>query len=321
MYKNIRYFLVSAIFTQLLSYSLTTQAQQDQMYITYPFMPLNVNPAYAGSRDVISFSAIYRRKPLFGAVNVATISQQYLNFDMPIAHDRMAIGFQAYNADQIYGTNVGGVYGTLGLYGDFAYRISLPNDGKLAFGVQVGVTQVPAFITGLGGGTTNFNSSLGAGAYYHNDDAYFGVSFLNFNAAENYNRPIFATAGYVFTIDDDFKLKTGGLVRRISNLTGGRTDIDLNATGWINDKYGIGVWYQNTGSEFSSPAILASFQIQFKRFQVKQPLKKFQIGYAYDFSGGGNSSALGASNEGFHQIFFKYEVDAGNGKAAVSKYF
>jgi type IX secretion system PorP/SprF family membrane protein len=312
MYKNIKYLLVLVIFTQSFIHSFTSTAQQDQMYITYPFMPLNVNPAYAGSREVINFSAVYRRKPLFGPVGVATTSQQYLTFDMPIAHDRMAIGFQAYNADQVFGTNVGGVYGTLGLYGDFAYRISLPNDGKLAFGVQVGVTQVPAFINGVGGGTTNFNSSLGAGVYYHNDDAYIGVSLLNFNATQNYNRPVFVTGGYVFTIDDDFKIKTGALLRRVSNTSGGRTDFDLNATGWINDKFGIGIWYQNTGSEFSSPAYLGSFQVQ---------LKKLQIGYAYDFSGGGNSSALGVSNEGFHQLLFRYELDAGNGKSGVFKYF
>ena len=310
MYKNSRYFLVIAIFAQSLIYSFTSKAQQDQMYFTYPFMPLSVNPAYAGSREVVSFSAVYRRKPLLGAVGVATTSQQYLNFDMPIANDKMAIGFQAYNAEQVFGTNVGGVYGNLGLYGDFAYRISLPNDGKLAIGVQVGVTQVPV-VSGLGSGS-NFNSSLGAGIYYHNDDAYIGVSLLNFNANVSYNRPLYATAGYVFKIDDDFKLKTGALVRRISNNSGGRTDIDLNATAWIKDKFGIGVWYQNTGSEFSSPAYLGSFQVQ---------LKKLQIGYAYDFSGGGNPSALGISNEGFHQILFKYELDAGNGKSAVFKYF
>jgi type IX secretion system PorP/SprF family membrane protein len=312
MSKFSKFLWFAVIFTQSLGYSFITKAQQDQMYLTYPLMPLNVNPAYAGSREVISFSAVYRRRPLFGAVGVATTSQQYLNFDMPIAHDRMAIGFQAYNADQAFGTNVGGVYGNLGLYGDFAYRFSLPNDGKLAIGLQVGVTQVPAFITGLGGGSTNFNASLGAGIYYHNDDAYVGVSMLNFNADNNYNRPLFATAGYVFTIDDEFKIKAGALFRKIANSSGGRTDIDLNATAWINNKVGIGVWYQNTGSEFSTTAYLGSLQVQ---------LKKLQIGYAYDFSGAGNSSSIGVSNEGFHQILFRYELDAGNGKSAVFKYF
>jgi type IX secretion system PorP/SprF family membrane protein len=309
MYKNVKYLLVLVIFTQSLIHSFTTKAQQDQMYIAYPFMPLTVNPAYAGSREIINFTAIYRRRPLFSAVTGTTITtQQYLTFDMPIAKDKMAIGFQAYNADQVLGTIGGGIRGNLGLYGDFAYRISLPNDGKLALGVQVGVTQVPVVI-GFGGGS-NFNSSLGAGIYYHNDDAYLGVSMLNFNAAEGYSKPLFVTGGYVFTIDDEFKIKTGALLRRISSVYGSSTNIDLNATAWINNKFGIGIWYQNTGSDLNDKAYLGSFQVQ---------LKKIQIGYAYDFAGAGTNSLAG--NEGFHQLMIKYEIDAGNGKSAVFKYF
>jgi len=313
MYKKLKCFLILIVFVQSLIDPFTSKAQQDQMYIAYPFMPLTVNPAYAGSREIVNFTAIYRRRPLFSAVTGATITtQQYLTFDMPIARDKMAIGFQAYNADQVFSTIGGGVRGNLGLYGDFAYRITLPNDGKLAIGVQLGVTQVPvAFstITG-GGGNSAFNSSLGAGIYYHNDDAYIGASMLNFNAAEGYSKPLFITGGYVFTIDDEFKLKTGALLRRISSIYGSSTNIDLNATAWINDKFGIGVWYQNTGSDLNEKAYLGSFQIQ---------LKKIQIGYAYDFAGAGTNSLAG--NEGFHQLMIKYEIDAGKGKSAVFKYF
>ena len=306
MKHNLTFFLVFFTFMQVYN----TFAQQEQLYITYPFMPLNINPAYAGSREVISISGVFRRRPLLGAFGVASTSQEYFNFDMPIAQDRMAIGFQAYNAEQVLGTT-SGVLGNLGLYGDFAYRFTLPNDGKLAFGVQLGVTQVPvAFTTGGGGGNTSFNSSYGAGVYYNNDDAYFGASMMNINASDNYNRPIFISGGYVFTIDDDFKIKTGAVIRKQSSNIGGKTDIDLNATGWINDKFGIGVWYLNTGSELSNRAILGSFQLQ---------LKKFQLGYAYDFSGSGNTNSL--SKEGFHQIMLKYEIDAGNGKSGVFRYF
>jgi len=288
-------------------------AQQDQLYVTYPFMPLNVNPAYAGSREVISASGIYRTRPLFGPLGAATITQQYFNFDMPIAKDRMAIGFQAYNSPVQGNLSGGSIYGSLGLYGDFAYRLTLPNDGKLAIGVQLGITQVPVFLgLGTGGtGNTAFNSTYGAGIYYNNDDAYLGVSTLNVNASDNYNRPIFITGGYVFTIDDDFKIKTGALLRKQSTNSGGKTDFDLNATGWINDKFGIGVWYQNTGSVSSTnTAILGSLQVQ---------LKKIQIGYSYDFSGSGYSGSL--SPQGFHQLMIKYEIDSGNGKSAVFKYF
>ena len=312
MCKNIKYFLVITVFIQSLNLSFTSKAQQDQLYIAYPFMPLSVNPAYAGSREVINFTAIYRRRPLLSAVNVATTTQQYLTFDMPIANDKMAIGFQAYNADQVFTTIGTGIRGNLGLYGDFAYRITLPNDGKLAFGVQVGVTQVPIAVSVSSGNVSNaaFNSSLGAGIYYHNDDAYIGVSVLNFNATESYAKPMFVTGGYVFTINDDFKIKTGALLRRISSLNGNSTDIDLNATAWIKNKFGIGVWYQNTGSDLNEKAYLASFQIQ---------LKKLQLGYAYDFAGSNSNSLVG--NEGFHQLMLKYELDSGNGKSAVFKYF
>lgn len=308
MKHSLKLLLTIFIFTQ----ALTTFAQQDQLYITYPFMPLNINPAYAGSREVISVSGIFRRRPLLTSTfGVASTSQEYFNFDMPIAHDKMAIGFQAYSAQQVLGIGGTGVLGNLGLYGDFAYRFTLPNDGKLAIGVQLGVTQVPvSFVIGGGSGNTAFNSSFGTGIYYNNDDAYFGASLLNINAADGYNSPLFISGGYVFTIDDDFKLKTGAVLRKKSSNAGGKTSIDLNATGWINNKFGIGVWYQNTGSELSNQAILGSFQIQ---------LNKFQFGYAYDFSGSGNTNSI--SNEGFHQIMLKYEIDAGNGKSSVFRYF
>ena len=309
MKHTLKFLLTIIIFVQ----TFTSFAQQDQLYIVYPFMPLSINPAYAGSRETVNISGIFRRRPLLTSTfGVASTSQEYFSFDMPIAQDRMAIGFQAYNAQQILGTASSGILGNLGLYGDFAYRLALPNDGKLAIGVQIGVTQVPvAFSIGTGGsGNTAFNSSFGTGIYYNNDDAYFGASLLNINASDNYNRPLFISGGYVFTVDDDFKIKTGAVLRKQSSNAGGKTSVDLNATGWINDKFGIGVWYQNTGSELSNQAILGSLQIQ---------LKKFQFGYAYDFSGSGNTNSI--SNEGFHQIMLKYEIDAGNGKSSVFRYF
>ena len=311
MKNTFKFLLTILIFTQ----TLTSFAQQDQLYITYPFMPLNINPAYAGSRETINISGVFRKRPLLSSTfGVASTSQEYFNFDMPIAHDKMAIGFQAYNAEQPFGNGSFVLLGNLGFYGDFAYRFTLPNDGKLAIGVQLGVTQVPVAISigggSGGGGNTAFNSSYGTGIYYHNDDAYFGASLLNINASNGYNSPLFISGGYVFTVDDDFKIKTGGVIRKQSSNAGGKTVFDLNATGWINNKFGIGVWYLNTGSEISSQSILGSFQLQ---------VKKFQFGYAYDFSGSGNTNSL--SNEGFHQIMLKYELDAGNGKSGVFKYF
>ncbi len=293
--------------------SFSSIAQQDQLYFTYPMLPLNVNPAYAGSREVVSVAALYRRRPLFSTVGAASTNQQYFNFDMPIAQDKMAIGFQAYNAEQLIGTNTGGIIGNLGLYGDFAYRFMLPNDGKLALGVQAGVTQVPAYISSTGGGfgSTGFKSSIGLGVYYHNDDYYAGLSMMNLNADKTqFSQPTFLTAGYVFHFDDQVQLKTGVLVRRLSNAYITQTDVDFNATAWFNNRFGLGLWYQNTGSEFSEKAILGSLQIQFS---------KIQLGYAYDFEG--NPDGAVGAKEGFHQIMLRYEFDSGNGKSGVFRFF
>ena len=290
-------------------------AQQDQLYITYPFMPLNVNPAYAGSREVVSMSLVYRKRPLFNTlIGGAATTQQYFSFDLPIAQDKMALGFQAYNADQIVGNTFGGVIGNLGLYGDFAYRFTLPNDGKLALGVQAGVTQVPNSLNSSGGGfaTTGFNASVGLGIYYNNDDYYVGLSMLNLNAdTERFNKPSFITAGYVFDLSNDVTLKTGVLVRKLTNAYSSSTNVDLNATAWFNERFGIGLWYQNTGSELANKAILGTLQLQ---------LNKFQFGYAYDFNGNPTGASSGNS-EGFHQIMMKYEFDAGNGKSGVFRFF
>lgn len=306
-------FCFAFIFSLLMS--AEALAQQDQLYITYPFMPLNVNPAYAGSREVGSVALVYRKRPLFNTLlGGASTTQQYFSFDMPIAQDKMALGFQAYNADQILGNTFGGVIGNLGLYGDFAYRFTLPNDGKLALGVQAGVTQVPNSLNSSGGGfaTTGFDPSVGFGVYYNNDDYYVGLSMLNLNAdAERYTKPSFITAGYVLDLSDDVKLKTGVLARKLSNTYTSSTNIDFNATAWFAERFGIGLWYQNTGSELANKAILGTLQLQ---------LNKFQFGYAYDFNGNPTGTSSGNS-EGFHQIMLKYEFDAGNGKSGVFRFF
>ncbi|GAL71582.1 hypothetical protein JCM19302_3072 [Jejuia pallidilutea] len=46
------------MFTALLS--LETQAQQDPQYTQYMYNTMSVNAAYAGQRDVLSATALYR---------------------------------------------------------------------------------------------------------------------------------------------------------------------------------------------------------------------------------------------------------------------
>lgn len=233
---------------------------------------------------------------------------------MPIAQDKMAIGFQAFNASQAFGT-VGGISGNLGFYGDYAYKIYLPHDGVLSLGAQIGLTQIPVVAQGS---TSQFKTSLGLGAYYSNKDWYAGLSFLNLAGSTefNYTKPVFLTAGYLFDLSDMVKLKTGILARRLSGGNVNTTDLDFNVTAWINQRFGIGVWYQNTGSEFSNKAILASLEVQLG--------DNIRVGYSYDFdssdvTAGSQTGQIGVG--GFHQLMFRYQLDSGNGKIATFKYF
>jgi type IX secretion system PorP/SprF family membrane protein len=103
-------------------------AQQDALFSQYMFNKLAVNPAYAGSRELLTADVLYR----YQWVNIAgapkTISA---SIHSPLVNPHLALGFNMYN-DQI------GPLSYTGAMATFAYRIIFPK-GKLSFGIQAGV--------------------------------------------------------------------------------------------------------------------------------------------------------------------------------------
>lgn len=297
----------------LLSFSSVRMslAQQDQLFNSYTLLPMAINPAYAGTREVVSIAGVYRKKPLFANQGIVTTTQQYFNFDMPIAQDKIGIGFQAYNAESVYGSSSGSVLGNLGLYADFAYRVALPTNGMLSLGTQVGITQIPVV---LAGSSTTFKTNLGLGAYYRTDDWYVGISMPNINTETYYAKNLYISGGYVFALSDITKLKASTLMRRQTLHNQHIIALDYNLEAWINERFGVGFSYMNTGSEVNAKALLGILEVQ---------LAKFRFSYTYDFEGinDANQGASGTSNQGFHQLMLRYEFDAGNGKSAVFRYF
>jgi type IX secretion system PorP/SprF family membrane protein len=320
--RIIKSLLIFSVIFLTLTHTYKAEAQQDQLFLVYPFMPLVVNPAYAGSNDVVNITGVFRKRPLFNVGGVSGATQQFISIDTPIAQDKMGIGFQAFNGNQAF-ANAGGVAGNLGFYGDFAYKISMPHDGRLSLGAQLGVTQVPVFFQsggiGSGGGSSSstFKESIGLGVYYRTDDLYAGVSYQNLTAAsDSYAKPIFFTAGYLYEINSDLKIRVGTLGRYYTNsYVTDKLALDFNTTLWIKDRFGFGVWYMNTGSEFSSKSLLASAEFQLG--------DQFRFGYSYDFKGKDPiSTSLGYNDlGGFHQLMIRYEFDSGNGKIGVPRFF
>jgi type IX secretion system PorP/SprF family membrane protein len=103
------------IFAVLLAFSFcsTLFAQQDPLYSQHVYNKLPLNPAYAGSRDVISALAMYRRQWVSfpGAPKTATV-----NVHSALANRDLALGFNLIH-DEL------GITEHTQASGSFAYRI------------------------------------------------------------------------------------------------------------------------------------------------------------------------------------------------------
>jgi hypothetical protein len=274
-------------------------AQQESLRMVYPFIPLGINPAEAGQRGVASITGIYRKKPLFQQ-NLGGSSQQYFSFDMPIANGNGGFGFLAYNTDQSYRLPSGGIAANLGLSSVGAYALEWGRGHVLRFGGQLGVDQFPILDKS---GTAVLKGSFGFGLMYTHDQLTIGLS----KPSVQVQAPTYLRATYVKQLDNLFLTKVGSVLR----VQPDGVKVDAHATIWWNEKIGLGIWYQGTGSEFGDTALLVSSEVALGR--------NFRVGYAYDLLGkqlaitAQTSSAVAS---GFHQIFLRYEIDAGNGKIA-----
>jgi type IX secretion system PorP/SprF family membrane protein len=308
--KALKHILTSAI---LLSCS-SLMAQQDPMFTQYMFNTLAINPAYAGSRNVVSATALLRSQwtGIEGAPKTGTFT-----IDAPIMDKKFGIGLQLL-------TDKLGVTQTNAAAVSLAYRIRL-DEGTLSFGLQGNVTQYRADLTTvpLSSGDAydpafayNVNKSLfnfGTGAYYNTDRFYVGLSAQDLvpnrlsDANGNGDRlsgkqalHVFLSSGYVFPVAEELNLKPSFLVKYVH---GAPIEADLNGTLWIKDIIGIGAQYRTSADVAGLLEIQASPQIR--------------IGYSYDRS----VTRLQGFNSGSHEIMLRYEFGFERGKITSPRYF
>ncbi len=289
------------------------KGQQESLRMVYPFLPLSINPADAGAKGVASVTGIYRKKPLFQNTGLINSSQQYFSFDMPIKKESFGIGFLAFNSDQSFGIPSGGISSNLGLVGILSKDFPLGRDKHVRVGANFGINQFPIR---AGVGSSVMGASWGLGASFNAEDFHFGLSLPTINLTDlawQSTNPIYGNLTYLLHLQGDNHLKVGSLLRYVSGVLGTQLKTDFNAVFWYKELFGVGIWYQNTGSELGNDAMLGSVEV---------PLGHFRVGYAYDFLGknvnttfSGSSSTLNSDlNSGFHQLFLRYEIDLGNGR-------
>jgi len=290
-------------------------AQQEPLYSRYMFSMLTINPAYAGNRDVLSICSMYRKQwvQLNGSPETMTFTM-----DTPFSNEKMGAGLTL-------SKDKAGIFQTVSVIGNYAYRIHLSSKGTLAAGVSGGLYNYNANFSSLDFSRTNFSQvddpafsvdlnktmpNVGVGLFYSTDKFYIGFSMpktLRNNLS--YNSPVqvtgtsryyFLTSGYVFKLNEIFKLKPSFQLRSTS---GAPIQLDLNSNLWINDKVSFGISYR------TSSAIIGMLELQLN--------PQFRFGYAYDKSINKARSTLSGS----HEVFLRYEFGYDKTNVRSPRYF
>ena len=231
--------------------STTLVAQQDAQYTQYMYNTSTINPAYAGSRGLLSFTGLYRDQwvGLDGAPRT-------LNFTLntPLTQ-RLGFGLSA-TSDEI------GPSDETTVAVDLAYAIPLnEKDLKFAFGLKGGANFLNVNFDEL----TIFNPSdpqrnnivnritpiVGLGGYLYTDKWYFGVSTPNILKTNHYEDNVVAdvterlhfygVAGYVFNISENLKFKPAALVKAVE---GAPLAIDVTGNFLIKKFLTLGAAYR-----------------------------------------------------------------------------
>jgi type IX secretion system PorP/SprF family membrane protein len=295
----------------LLAAGMKVQAQQEAMYSQYMFNTMAVNPAYAGSREVFSTTLLARAQWL--GIDGAPTSQT-LSMDAPLSNKKVGVGLIMFN-DRI------GLSKTTGVHGSYSYRIRLKKS-TLSLGLKLGMVQYSANLNqatlsvgntsddvGFQNNVVVWIPSTGGGFYLNSDKYYFGASIPNFYSTQisrdvklkvNKYDHVFVMGGYVFNLNDDFKLKPSGLLKFVS---GAPIELDINANLWMYDVVGVGLSYR-TGD-----AIVGMFEVQVQN--------NFRVGYSYDYT----TSNLSKYTNGTHEIILRYEFGFGKTKVITPRYF
>lgn len=278
------------------------KAQQEAMYSQYMFNTLAINPAYAGSRNTLSATALYRRQwvGIEGAPKTVTFSM-----DAPVSNKNLGLGLQIIS-DKI------GVTSTTGINTSYAYKVHT-NRGTLSIGLQAGMNQYKGdFVSSNLENETdvpykqNVNKTYfnaGAGLYYSTSKWYVGLSspqLLNNVSLVNNRLHLFLAGGYVFPLGEDFKLKPSVLVKAVE---GAPIEADFNANLWILDLVSVGAQYR-TGAD-----IAAMLEVQL--------LRQLRLGYSYDRS----TTTLNNYNSGSHEIMIRFEFAFEKDKILSPRYF
>lgn len=294
----------------LLLVSFTSIAQQDAQYTQYMYNTININPAYAGSRGVMSIFGLYRTQwvGLDGAPETSAFS-----INSPIENSKIGVGLSFVN-DRIGPTTENTISA------DISYTIKTSEIYKLSFGVKgtanlfnLDITKLNPIDAGdpsLVDIGTSFTPNIGAGIYLHSDKSYIGFSVPNFLQNSRYDDNSFAVykerlnayliGGYVFDLASNLKFKPAFLAKAVN---GAPLQVDVSGNVLFNEKFSLGLAWRWS----AAVSAMAGFQIN----------DGLYLGYGYDLE----TTKLRRYNSGSHEIFLRFELFKRTNRVVSPRFF
>lgn len=277
-------------------YFSCSSAQQDPQYTQYMYNMSVINPAYAGSKESLSITGLYRNQWTGIDGNPRTLT---LSAHAPLGKN-LGAGLSAIK-DQL------GPVNETNLYADFSYTIQLAREFKLAFGLKAGTSFHKISLTNLelqdpndpffSQNIDNSYPNVGAGVFLYGQKFYFGVSVPNMLSSVHLDengikygsetQHYFVTSGYVFEISEDVKLKPSFMIKSAFEAP---ISFDLNLNTLFYERFEIGASYRWNDS-FNA---LIGFHIT----------PSIWAGYAYDHV----NSQLKVVGPSSHEVIVSFDV-------------
>lgn len=287
-------------------------AQQDPHYTQYMYNMNVINPAYAGSKETLSFGLLYRKQwvDLEGAPSTATFSGH-----SPVGKN-VGLGLSVIS-DKI------GPVKENNVYADFSYTLNLGGEHKLALGLKAGATfhkvgllsDVSPFVPDANDPAFAENTSrtffnVGSGIFYYTQKYYLALSvpnmlkstYLDYNGRKfgSDTQHYFVTGGYVFDLNENLKFKPFFMVKSAFDAP---TSLDVSTNFLFHEKFEIGATYRLDDS-FGA---MVNYAIT----------PSLRIGYAYDHI----VSDLKVTTPSSHEVILLFDVNFSKKVSRSPRYF
>jgi type IX secretion system PorP/SprF family membrane protein len=273
-------------------------AQQDPQYSQYMFNQLVINPAYAGSKDMIS-SAMFLRSQWTGIKGAP--KTESISIHGPLKKRTVGLGF-ALIADQI------GPKQSIGALGSYAYRMRV-GKGKLSLGLRAGVYNYvynwddivykdQADVYNTNTRTSIIVPTADAGIYYYTNTLYAGIgathlyngrltTVSNLNGDDAQLSPhVFATFGKGWELSDQLTFNPSCAIKVAKHTP---ASVDVNFSFLLQQRAWVGL------SVRSNMTLVA-----YAQFYVTE---KFKVGYAFDYG----FNKIAQAGKGSHEIMMSYD--------------